>query len=153
MKTINVLAGSSSAGEPVYEELPVTEVGSSIFRLLSSPGLALGIAKDDEIRFYSDTGRYELVKRGRRLAIQLFVAPPMAKNVEVLASQLAMELGGTLDGHSERQAVFSIPVEKGFAKIESVFNRFVEDNPGAEWYFGNVYAEDGVTPLNWWQKS
>ena len=22
--------------------------------------------------------------------------------------------------------------------------------PGVEWFFGNVYDEDGVTPLEWW---
>ena len=24
--------------------------------------------------------------------------------------------------------------------------------PASEWYFGNVYADDGVTPLGWWER-
>jgi hypothetical protein len=35
--------------------------------------------------------------------------------------------------------------------LEEKLNRAVEGSPGAEWYYGNVYADDGVTPLNWWK--
>jgi hypothetical protein len=49
-------------------------------------------------------------------------------------------LGGTFDGTT-------------FSAIEAVFNRFLEEHPESEWYYGNVYADDGVTPLGWWEKT
>jgi len=62
-------------------------------------------------------------------------------------------LGGTLEGsaHEDRVFIFTLPVTATFSAVEAVFNRFVEQHPESEWYFGNVYAADGVTPLGWWE--
>jgi hypothetical protein len=47
--------------------------------------------------------------------------------------------------------VFTVPVSAGFGAVEAAFDGYVRRQPGAEWYFGNVYDErDGMTPLNWW---
>jgi hypothetical protein len=153
IETINIVTGSSTNGERVYEEVPVVEVGNSIFRIEKSPGLVLGIANGDEIKFHPETGRYELIRRRGNIAIQVYITPAMKTALNRLNSDLNKLLGATLDGLSEKQAVFTVHASRGFAAIENILNRFVAENPGAEWYYGNIYGEDGVTPLNWWLDS
>lgn len=46
--------------------------------------------------------------------------------------------------------MFTVPVRAGFERIERVMADAVASHPDCEWYFGNVYAEDGVTQLGWW---
>ena len=33
----------------------------------------------------------------------------------------------------------------------AVFKDYESSHPDSEWYFANVYADDGVTPLGWWE--
>jgi hypothetical protein len=51
---------------------------------------------------------------------------------------------------ANRVFIFTIPIAATFPVIERLFNRFVDQHPGSEWMFANVFAEDGVTPLGWW---
>jgi hypothetical protein len=60
-------------------------------------------------------------------------------------------LGGSLDGRADNLTVYTIPVSAGFTQVERVFNDLLSRHTDVEWYFGNVYDADGVTPLNWWQ--
>lgn len=148
---INLYVGNSSSGERVYENLPVTPLGNNKYKILSSPGLVLGIAKDDEIQYFPDSGEFDLISRGRNLCIQLYLSPNGVKDLEMLTSQIKNELEGTIDGFTKKQAVFSVPVKIGFSKLEKILNQFVQTNPDCKWYYGNVYdIADGVTPLNWW---
>ena len=151
-KTIRIYAGDSSDGSPVFEELPVAETDPGVYCLLSSPGLVLGVARGDLIRLDSGDGRFELIRRGGNICIQLYVTPAMEKSVGELITRVTEDLDGTLDGRTPKQVVFSVPSSSGFDAIEKVFNSFTATNRPAEWYFGNVYDErDGVTPLNWWR--
>jgi len=152
MRTINVFAGNSDNGNRVYEQLLVTDLENSIFRIEASPGLVLGIAKGDEIEFRSETGDYKILRRGGNLSIQIFISPEMKTSLSKLQSELEISLGASLDGLTEKQAVFSIAASRGFQSIEKFLNKFVAENPKSEWFYGNVYDSDGVTPLNWWAK-
>ena len=74
------------------------------------------------------------------------------QDCKIELEQQVKRLGGVLDGGIERGLVFTLPVSVGFPVIEDCFNRWVDEHPGWEWYFGNVYdPRDGITPLNWWQ--
>ncbi len=151
MDTINLYVGNSSSGERVYENLPVVALGDGKYKLLASPGLVLGVAKDDEIKHFAESGEFELLSRGRNLCIQIYTSQNASKSVDALAARITGELKGTLDGRTDKQVVFSIPVESGFGAVEDILNAFVDQNPDCEWYYGNVYDnEDGETPLNWW---
>ena len=109
-----------------------------------------GVAGGDDIRVLNDDGKFEVVRRGGNLAIQVFANDPVEPLRDELAQQVA-KLDGVLDGAIEYGLVFTIPVAAGFQAIESVFNAWVDQHPGWEWYYGNVYdPSDGVTPLNWW---
>lgn len=61
-------------------------------------------------------------------------------------------LGGWLDGRAAKLSIFSLPAAHGFTEVEKILNSAMDENPGVEWFYGNVYDEsDGVTPLNWWK--
>ena len=138
-------------GQPIKEPVHVEEIGDGLFRLLHSPGFVRGIAAGDEFRSVGADGAFEVIRRGGNLAVQVF----SAEAVEPLRAELTervARLGGSLDGAIERGLAFTVPVSAGFPAVEAVFNRWVAEHPGWEWYFGNVYDPvDGVTPLRWWE--
>ena len=136
-------------GEPIREWVHAAELADRLFRLLFTPGFVQGIAAGDEFRFSGDDGAFEVTRRGGNLAIQVFSDEPVAARRAELATRVA-RLGGTLDGAVGRGLSFSVPIAAGFPAIEAVFRAWVNEHPGWEWYFGNVYAADGVTPLGWW---
>lgn len=148
---IRVFVGPSSSGHPVFEELLAMSLDESIYRLLSSPGLALGLARDDIIKLDEESGIYSVVSHGGNLCIQMYSDKAMSSCGDELIKLVVNELGGSLDGRTAKQLIFSVEYLKGFSNIERIFNSFASSNPGSEWFYGNVYDEaDGVTPLNWW---
>jgi hypothetical protein len=147
-KTITIVAGQKSSGEAVTEELLVDELGGDSWRLVASPGIVLGVAAGDTLQLGVD-GAPIVTSRGGNLAVQVY-SPH--EDADSLLPEVE-RLGGTLDARASGLTVFTLPVSVGFAKVEEVFRKFVENHPGAEWYFANVYADDGVTPLGWWENS
>jgi hypothetical protein len=148
-QTLNLFAARASSGSPVEEEVLVEPLGASRYRLLRSPGLVLGMAAGDVFELTAD-GHFRVTARGGNLCIQLFfrTAPP---GLEQEATRRLAELGGTLDGMAPMALVYTVPASSGFGVIESTLRALVEEFPGTEWYYGNVYdPKDGVTPLNWW---
>jgi hypothetical protein len=138
-------------GQPLKEPVHAEALGDDRFRLLYSPGLVQGIAAGDEFRLLNENGVFAVLRRAGNLAVQVF----SLGSVEPLKAELVRqveELGGMLDGAIEHGLVFTIPLARGFPPVERLFNQWVAEHPGWEWYFGNVYdPTDGVTPLNWWQ--
>lgn len=72
METIQILAGTSSSGSPVYEEVVVEDAGEGRFRLMQSPGLAPGLAAGDVFELFDDC-RYHVVSRGGTVCIQVYL--------------------------------------------------------------------------------
>ncbi|TRV79529.1 DUF4265 domain-containing protein [Streptomyces sp. 130] len=146
--TIRLLAGKKTSGEPVFEEVPVEELTPpGEYRLLASPGLVLGVACGDVVRVDSTTGEFDVLLRGGNLCIQLYGPPPVGDSV----AQAIESLGGWRDGRASKLTVFTLPAVRGFSEVENVLNSVAEENSGVEWFYGNVYEKDGVTPLNWWK--
>jgi hypothetical protein len=143
-----ILAGCRSDGSPVYEEVVVTLTEGGDFKLLQSPGLALGVAAEDVIRIREDRS-FDVLQRGGNLCVQVY---PKDSDVEGLLVEQLASLNGRLDGRSEGQLlVFTVPVSVGFVTVERVLSVVVDRFPRTEWYYGNVYdPTDGTTPLNWW---
>lgn len=137
-------------GKPLKEPVHAEEVGPGMYRLFHSPGLVQGIAAGDEFRMVDGDGAFEVIRRGGNLSIQVFSKEPVAPFRAELVERVG-QLGGSLDGAIDRGLVFTVPVSVGFRAVEAVFNEWVAEHPGWEWYFGNVYDPvDGVTPLGWW---
>lgn len=140
------------------EELSVVAANRNSFVALRSPGWIQGLAKGDE--FVLDTNNpcgFKVVKRSGMLCIQYFV---FSHDLDGARAYFALALGdlsrfedGIVYQVGDRTAllVFSIPVELGFTKIETIFNGGAKKFIGSKWYYGNVYdPRDGKTPLNWW---
>lgn len=139
-------------GQPLKEPVHAEEIGGGAYRLLYTPGLVQGIAAGDEFRLVGADGAFEVTRRGGNLAVQVFSQQPVAPLQAELVERVA-RLGGTLDGAIERGLAFTVPVSAGFPAVESIFDAWVAEHPGWEWYFGNVYDPvDGTTPLGWWNQ-
>ena len=63
----------------------------------------------------------------------------------------ALALGGWLDGRTEGSTVLTFPLDAGFWRIEQLLDDWVDATEGSTWSYGNVYADDGRTPLGWWE--
>jgi hypothetical protein len=146
---ISLPADRDDDGELVYEELEAEPLDSGLYRLRHSPGLVHGVAAGDVIRITSpDT--FDVVDRSGNLSVWVYGSDGHQQTtIDELTPQL-QRLGGRLDGGSGKLVIFTIPVDAGFAAAEEVLNAHVARHPKTEWYYGNVYAEGGDTPLGWW---
>lgn len=134
-----------------FEELPVEDLTGGTVRLLGSPGFVPEVAAGDVVRLLPD-GRFDMVLRGGNLCVQMFSDTALADgDVAWLQGEFA-RLGGTLDRRYDRLLGASVPVTATFPKVEGVLAEFAA-RTGVEWFFGNVYGPDGVTPLLWWESS
>ena len=148
--TVRLLAGRGKH-ERVFEEVAVEAVSLHRYRLLASPGLLDGLAAGD-VFDRRDDGSYVVVTRSGNLCIQLWY-PNQDLHSRVDGELLpdVQELGGWLDGRSPGVSVFTVPLNATFARIEPVFDQWVATAAGSGWSFANVYADDGTTPLGWWE--
>lgn len=154
MDLIEIFAGSAASGDVVREELPARKISDGVYELLASPGLALHVAKGDIIRISSSATPVEIVRRGGNLCVQIYaendLPPDERKQID---SAFHLALPGSVDGETDKNMCFSIPVSVGFNAVEHFFNDLSARLGNISWYYGNVYGEDGVTPLNWWASS
>ena len=142
----------ANAEARIQETLEVEDVPEGC-RLLHSPALVDGIAGGDVITVdpHSLQG-FTVVSRGGNVAVVvLFPDPRVREQAERELSPPVQALRGVCDGGPPKVLVFTIPASSGFAAIEGLFNTVPGRWPGATWYFGNVYAPDQQTPLNWWR--
>jgi hypothetical protein len=135
------------------EQLEAEPVLPSGHRLLHSPAYVDGIARGDLIRLDPDSPRgYALLERGGYLALVLALASDEAKPGARLALDPAVNaLQGACDGGPARVLVYSIHASASFPAVEQLFDAFCSANPGASWWFGNVYDPITGAPLNWWK--
>jgi hypothetical protein len=146
--TISVVAEVNADGRVVREEVPVEPVDRGRFRALCTPGIAHGFAADDIIEVDAE-GTARTRERAGNVGVQIYVAEHDDEEV-LRVIEGAEALGGWLDGlDPERLIVLTIPVTAGFAAIEALVEGHAA-RTRSEWVYSNVYAEDGVSPLEWW---
>lgn len=152
LRTIELFAGMRPDGQPIVEQLPVSEQKSGELQLVRSPAFAQGIASGDCVRLLPQTQEVELVRRSGNLSLRIYTKGDMAPLADALVPALE-KLGGELDLHNDRMMVFSIHVSCGFETIEKIMEETVGRDEESTWMYGNVYdPADGSTPLNWWQE-
>ncbi|MBC8999862.1 DUF4265 domain-containing protein [Pseudomonas zeae] len=149
---IDVFAGTSDE-DPVFEELPARQLGIATHELLSSPGLALNMARGDVI-FIEDRSTHAVVlERGGNFCIHIYADHIPVEDIAGLESDVGCDLGGTLDGVFQRNLSLAVPAGNGMDKINEFFDRF-RDRTGTQWYYANIYQnlddDDDETLLNWW---
>jgi len=144
---VALLAGRKASGEPVLEQVPAEHVGDAGYRLLGTPGLALGCAEGDVVTV-ADDGDFEVVARGGNLSV-LVHGEHLAGILAALRRTFAT-IGGTVEAPEDIAfVVITVPVAAGFSAVERAVGEAVGDAPGAQWFYGNVYDELDQ-PLNWW---
>ncbi len=148
-QVIELFAGRDSQGKPVVERIPVEINEQNECRLVQSPAFVKGLARGDLIKVNRESGQFELRQHSGNLCIRVFSRGDIRALDDAITPELE-KLGGQLDLENPRVLVYSIHVSCGFNAIEAVLNACM--TPDSAWFYGNVYdAEDGVTPLNWWQ--
>ena len=128
-------------GEPQFEPVHVEHIAGNRYRLLHSPGLAYGLAAEDEIEI-EDDGRYNVVTRGGNFAVRVYASSGVTGFEPTLTAQVE-RIGGWLDGNVPNGLAYTIPAKTGLETIGGVFAKFKRNMPGVLWEYGNVYEEDG----------
>lgn len=150
LEVIELNAGNDPAGQAIIERIPVRIDEDDNCQLVKSPAFVKGLASGDVIKHQAQERDFELIRRSGNLCIRVLSRTDAGKLAESLGPELE-KLGGELDTENQRMLVFSIHVSCGFNTIEKILNRFI-DGKQSIWLYGNVYEDDGNTPLDWWQK-
>lgn len=148
---VHLRVGKSRDGKPAFEPIHAHPLGGRRYRVLFTPGLAYGIAADDEIEL-ADDGTYAVVSRGKNIAVRVFSDEPLQDLEASLTIQVQVHLSGRLDGRRPHGLAYTVPLSAGFGPLEDVFTIFTQAHAGTLWEYGNVYGEDGL-PLNWWNSA
>jgi hypothetical protein len=130
------------------ENLLAEPLADGRFRLVCTPGLIQGFAADDVIRYHADRRSAELVSRGMKVGVQ-FYHPALDDRVVAHIEGQVTAVGGSVDGHLQNLLVLTFPVGVRVGNIQS-FLREYEERFGAEWFFANLFTDDG-RPLEWWK--
>jgi hypothetical protein len=134
--TLTLLADPAG---PVHEQVAAEALGHGRFRLLSSPGLVLGVAAGDIVAIRDD-GSPELVQASGNIAVQVFGDDATCDAVALLLRPL----GGWLDGRiPDTMSVFTIPPSADLDRLEDLLWAVVDRHPDTEWLYGNLFEETG----------
>lgn len=138
---------------PFFEELPARKIDQDIYELLSSPGIALNLARGDIVSIKDREAPAVVLQRGGNFCIQIYADAIPQEEIAWLENAVACELGGTLDGVFEGNLSLAVPARNGMEKINDVFNRF-RDRSATQWYYSNIYKnlddDEDETLLYWW---
>ncbi|GKT26893.1 DUF4265 domain-containing protein [Acidovorax sp. SUPP3334] len=137
---IKILAGHNKNG-PVHEELPAKQLDDGAYRLLASPGLVLGLAKNDLISLNQE-GEARLLRHGGNFCIQIYLENPDQAKISKAAEIIDSKLSGTIDGTGGGVIAFSVPISNGFQKTNDTFDQ-ISSLLGSEYYYTNVYKNLG----------
>ena len=150
LKLCHTEAGSQVVSEGVEAE----QLSPSRYRLLYSPGVVEGAAKDDVIELSeTDPKGFTVVRRSGFLCVWFyFEEPGTNRGPDGQRVRDAVErFGGVCDGGGNTHLIFSIRVSFGFPAIEKLFNDLAAERPGSSWLYGNVYDPwNDFEPLRWW---
>ena len=77
--TIDLVAGQKTSGEPVLEEVLVTQVQTGCYRIEATPGVVLGMARGDLIEYDDVSKAFAVLERGGNLAVHVYGAHSIAE--------------------------------------------------------------------------
>lgn len=121
--------------------------------MLSSPGIALNLARGDIVSIKDREAPAVVLQRGGNFCIQIYADAIPQEEIAWLENAVACELGGTLDGVFEGNLSLAVPARNGMEKINNLFNRF-RDRTAIQWYYSNIYKnlddDEDETLLYWW---
>jgi hypothetical protein len=108
-EVVQVLIGTTRAGQDSFESLPVTRVGPDLYVLERSPLMADGIARGDTVRIENGGRSYQVVRDGDHYALQIYYRRDLElEDLRDMESRLS-EVGGEIDAHAARVIAVTIP--------------------------------------------
>ncbi|MGC4754825.1 DUF4265 domain-containing protein [Micromonospora trifolii] len=137
-------AGESGGIENLLGEA----LANGTFRLVYTPGLTPGFAAEDVVRYVAEKEDIELVERGMKVGVQFFHPALDERVISHIEAQVAA-VGGSIDGHLKNLLVLTFPVTVRVKNIQSFLQEY-ENRFGVEWFFVNLFTEEGE-PLGWWK--
>lgn len=147
-----VIAAEDPQGRRAIEEIHVEHAKGGSYRVLNTPALVEGVAAGDTvITDGKDPCKITVVLYGGRAGVQFFWGRPFTEEEEqIFAAELAKH-GATVEGLTEDVLTTSFDASLGFEVIQESVRLLRQMCPTSEWYYANVYAADGKTPLPWTQ--
>lgn len=137
---VDVFVGNRSDGSPRFETLWVSGLPDGSLRLMRTPKIAFGVARNDNFRVAPDKSIIEVVKSGDYIAVHVVVADPFnATGIEALMA-LAESLGGTLDVHDDIVAGLAIPADVDPEKLNAAVAKYGADFPIRAWWIASDEA-------------
>lgn len=130
---IEVYVGSTGDGTPRFEKLWVEAQPGDTYRLVRTPKLALGLAREDTFRV-DPRGNVVDVTAGPYWGIQVVSAQPLtAAAIDGLIA-VAAEVGGTLDVHDDLVAGLAVPKGVTEEQLTAAVDRYSASHPVRAWW-------------------
>nr|WTA65809.1 DUF4265 domain-containing protein [Micromonospora sp. NBC_00855] len=108
-EVVQVLIGTTRAGQDSFESLLATPVGPDLYVLERSPLMADGMARGDTVRIENGGRTYRVVRDGDHYALQICYRRDLElEDLRDMESRLA-EVGGEIDAHAARVIAVTIP--------------------------------------------
>jgi hypothetical protein len=150
---IHVYAGKNNSG-PVFEEVPARKIENDTYELLSTPGLALNLARGDIVEWHDRQPMpAKVLKRGGNFCIQIYADAIDDEILKSLEKTVQEDLQGSLDGVFGGNLSLAVPASNGVDRVNNFFDQFTKKT-GIQWYYGNIYKNfenpDDETLLDWW---
>jgi hypothetical protein len=126
---VRVFVGRRSNGAPVYETLWLAGAPGGYYRVVETPLMALGMAREDIIEVEPDGFISQVIERGRFRAIQLVSAKPFSREALTRLARLASQLGGNMDAHDDIMAGLAIPNSVDLDELRSSVAEYASEFP------------------------
>jgi Domain of unknown function (DUF4265) len=135
---VTLFVDLAPSGKPVFEVLPATSLGGKRYKLLGSPGLALGCAAGDIIRCSSD-GKFVVEERGGNYCVQAFAGELFSEERLRALADLARQFQAKAEWPTDRRfAVVTFPGNVAIPEVESCLDAWTHQAPNIQWWFSNL---------------
>jgi Domain of unknown function (DUF4265) len=136
---IRVFAGYRSNRTPRFERLLVELRPDGLFRLLRSPLLILGIARDDVFAVDASGAITQVVENGGNLCVQAVAASTVTHEDATIVRlrDMAAQLGGDLDSHDDLIVALSVPASNSPADLQ-VMDGLQREGVIEDWWVSSV---------------
>ena len=138
---IEVYVGSRSNGTPRFEKLWVELLPDDTYRLVRTPKLALGLAREDTFRV-DPRGNVVDITSGPYLGIQVISERPLDQAAIDGLIAAAAEAGGTLDVHDDLVAGLAVPREVTDERLRGAIDRYAATHPVRGWWVASTEDPD-----------
>jgi len=135
---VRVFVGNRSNGKPRFETLWVEGRPDGLYRLVRSPLMALGVARDDVFELDSEGTITAVVEPGGYTAVQLVSVEPFTDAMLGRLIDLARRLGGTMDAHDDVMAALSVPKSVQMAELNKAVAGYEAKYPVDGWWTGSL---------------